>query len=75
MGFRPLQRVKQGKRPTPGLPDPAVLHSQVFSTSQRFIPPLTVPALFHAGSAHGVSDPSELSPSKDRVVFQRPIPS
>lgn len=30
MGFRPLQRVKQGKRPTPGLPDPAVQRLQAF---------------------------------------------
>jgi hypothetical protein len=38
MGFRPLQRIGQRKRPTPGLPHPAVLHSQVFSTSQCFLP-------------------------------------
>jgi hypothetical protein len=75
MGFRPLQRVNQGKRPALGLPLPAVLRSQVFSTSQRFIPPWTVPALFHAGSTRGVLDPSERSPSKDRVAFQLPIPS
>jgi len=31
-----------------------VLHSQVFSTSQCVIPPLSVPALFHAGSTPGV---------------------
>jgi hypothetical protein len=75
MGFRPLQRVGLGKRPAPGLPHPAVLRSQAFSTSQRFIPPRTVPALFHAGSTHGVCDPTELSPAEDRVAFQLPIPS
>jgi hypothetical protein len=31
-----------------------VRHSQVFSTSQCIIPPLSVPALFHAGSTPGV---------------------
>jgi hypothetical protein len=75
MGFRPLQRIALGKRPTPGLPHPAVLRSQAFSTSQRFAPPLDVPALFHAGSTHGVWDPSELSPSRDRDAFQLPLPS
>jgi hypothetical protein len=38
LGFRPLQRFSQEKRPIPGLPHPAVLHSQVFSTSQCVIP-------------------------------------
>jgi hypothetical protein len=36
---------------------------------------LTVPALFHAGSAHGVWDPAELSPPEDRVASRHPIPS
>jgi hypothetical protein len=62
MGFRPLQRINRWKRPAPGLPHPAVLHSQVFSTSQRFIPPSVVPALFHAGSTPGVFYPTEHSP-------------
>jgi hypothetical protein len=75
VGFRPLQRISQKKRPTPGFPCLAVLHSQVFSTSQCFIPLLTVPALFHAGSTRGVWYPSERSPSKDRVVSQLPLPS
>jgi hypothetical protein len=75
MGFRPLQRVARGKRPTPGLPRPAARRSQVFSTSQRFTPPLDVPALFHAGSTHGVWDPTERSPSSDRVASQLPFPS
>jgi hypothetical protein len=75
MGFRPLQRIGPGKRPTPGLPHPAVLRSQVFSTSQRFMPPLTVPALFHAGSTRGVWYPPELSPSEDRSAFRLSIPS
>jgi len=75
MGFRPLQRLGQEKRPAPGLPHPAVLHSQAFSTSQCFIPLLAVPALFHAGSTHGVLDPAELSPPEDRVPFRFPLPS
>jgi hypothetical protein len=37
--FLPLQRSENGERPTPGLPHPAVLRSQVFSTSQRFNSP------------------------------------
>jgi hypothetical protein len=75
MGFRPLQRVNQKKRPTPGLPHPAVLHSQVFSTSQRFLPLLAVPALFHAGSTHGVFYPSERSPCWNRFAFRLTFPS
>jgi hypothetical protein len=75
LGFRPLQRFSQEKRPTPGLPHPAVLHSQVFTTSQCFIPLLAVPASFHAGSTPGVLDPAELSPTEDRVPFRLPIPS
>jgi hypothetical protein len=49
-----LQRSGSGERPAPGLPDPAVLRSQVFSTSQRFAPPSTVTALFHAAGALGI---------------------
>jgi hypothetical protein len=75
MGFRPLQRLGQEKRPAPGLPHPAVLHSQAFSTSQCLIPLLAVPALFHAGSTPGVLDPAELSPPEDRVPSRFPIPS
>jgi len=75
MGFRPLQRISREKRPALDLPHPAVLHSQVFPTSQCFIPFPTVPALFHASSVHGFLDPAELSPSQDRVAFRFPIPS
>jgi hypothetical protein len=75
MGFRPLQRIGLRKRPAPGLPHPAVLRSQVFSTSQRFIPPRAVPVLFHTGSTHGVWDPTECSPPADRVASRLPIPS
>jgi hypothetical protein len=39
------------------------------------IPFLAVPALFHAGSTHGVLDPAELSPPEDRNNFRSPIPS
>jgi hypothetical protein len=45
---------------TTGLPDPSSRHSQVFSTSQCFLPPLTFPALFHAGRTLGIR-PLELS--------------
>jgi hypothetical protein len=54
LGFAPLQRIGNGNRPAPGLPGPAVLRSQVFSTSQRFVPPVSVTALFHAASTHGI---------------------
>ena len=37
--FLPFGDVWYGKRPTPGLPHPAVLHPQVFTTSRRFLPP------------------------------------
>jgi hypothetical protein len=75
MGFGSLQRISREKRPTPGLPHPAVLRSQAFSTSQRFIPSPTVPALFHTGSTRGILDPAELSPPEDRSAFRLPIPS
>jgi hypothetical protein len=52
--FLPLQRSGNGERPTPGLHHPAVQHSQVFSTSQRFTPPASVTALFHAAGTLGV---------------------
>jgi hypothetical protein len=74
MGFRPLQRIARWKRPTPDLPIPAVLRSQVFSTSQRLIPPPNVPALFHADSTRGVLDPSELSPPRDQVPLTVSLP-
>jgi len=37
-----------------GLPGPSTLHSQVFRTSQCFLPPVAFPALFHAGRALGI---------------------
>jgi len=37
--FLPFGDVRLGKRPTPGLPHPAVLRPQVFATSRRFLPP------------------------------------
>jgi hypothetical protein len=63
----PLQRFGEGKRPAPGLPHPAVLRSQVFSTSQRLLPPLTFPALFRAGCTPGVF-PSRGFPSLEFVA-------
>jgi hypothetical protein len=74
MGFRPLQRIGLRKRPTPGLPHPAVLRSQVFSTSQRFFPPQAVPVLFHTGSTHGVWDPTECSPPNGSGCFSASHP-
>jgi len=63
-GLLPLQRV-----PAPGsgfvglgLPSPNRLRLQVFSTSWRLHPPERLPALFRAGSAHGVR-PSKLCSS------------
>jgi hypothetical protein len=72
MGFGSLQRISREKRPTPGLPHPAVLRSQAFSTSQRFIPSPTVPVLFHTGSTRGILDPAEFSPPEDRPPFGFP---
>lgn len=60
-GLLPYDACLQRKRPTPGLPDPAVQHLQAFSASWRFAPPDTRPTLFHVGGACGVS-PSEVFP-------------
>jgi hypothetical protein len=37
--FSPFSGIRCGKRPTPGLPHPAVLRPQAFSASRRVIPP------------------------------------
>jgi hypothetical protein len=50
-----------------------VQRSQVFSTSQRFTPPNTVPALFHAGNTHGVL-PSRGFPSLESERLPTPAP-
>lgn len=60
---RPFGASGNGKRPTPDLPHPAVLRLQAFSASWRFVPPETVPALFHAGGTLGVL-PSEVCSSR-----------
>jgi hypothetical protein len=56
-----------------GLSCPAVQRSQAFSTSQRFAPPESVTALFHAASALGVF-PSEVSPRKKPLRLPTPAP-
>jgi hypothetical protein len=53
--WRPSSVRGNEQRPTPELPTPAAQHLQAFSASWR-VPPLeTLPALFHAGDAHGLS--------------------
>jgi hypothetical protein len=59
----PFDASGNGKRPTPGLPHPAVRRLQAFSASWRFIPPGAVPALFRTGNALGVR-PSEVCSSR-----------
>jgi hypothetical protein len=59
--FLPLQRTGHGERLAPGLPRPGTQRSPVFSTAQRFTPPLTVAALFRAAGTPGVS-PSRAFP-------------
>lgn len=59
--FVPFDASGIRKRPTPGLPYPAVQRLQAFSASWRVAPPDTLPALFHAGGAYGVL-PSEVFP-------------
>jgi hypothetical protein len=44
--FLPFGDIGLGKRPTPSLPCSAVLHPQVFSTSRRFVPPLSFQPCF-----------------------------
>jgi len=53
--FRPDSALEWGidEHPT-GLPHPSTQRSQVFSTSQRLLPPQPFPALFRAGDAPGV---------------------
>jgi len=60
-GLSPHDAWGNGKRPTPGLPRPAVLRLQAFSASWRLVPPVALLALFHASNAFGVS-PSEVFP-------------
>jgi hypothetical protein len=59
-----------GKRPTPGLPHPAALRLQAFSTSWRLVPPETLPVLFHTGNVPGLL-PSEVCSSHVAAVTSR----
>jgi hypothetical protein len=59
-----------------GLASPARLRPQVFSTSRRFISSTAnLPALFRAGSVHGVAPFKALFLPRGRTPFPVPIPS
>jgi hypothetical protein len=59
-----------------GLASPVRLRPQVFSTSRRFgSSAASLPALFHAGSAHGVAPFRALFLPRGRTPFPVPIPS
>jgi hypothetical protein len=53
-GFGPFGACGFGQRLIPGLPPPATRRPRVFSTPRRIAPPVTCPALFHAGNAPGL---------------------
>jgi len=53
-GFGPFGAYGFGQRLIPGLPPPATRRPRVFSTPRRIAPPVTCPALFHAGNAPGL---------------------
>lgn len=53
-GFSPFGACRGGQRLVPGLPPPATRRPRAFSTPRRFAPPISCPALFHAGSTLGL---------------------
>lgn len=54
-GWGTLRRFQKRAATCAGFPHPTELRPQAFSTSRRFIPLATSPALFRAGSALGLS--------------------
>jgi hypothetical protein len=54
-GFLPFGACGGGQRLVPGLPPPATRRPRAFSAPRRFAPPISCPALFHAGSTLGLA--------------------
>jgi hypothetical protein len=54
-GFLPFDACGRGQRLMPGLPPPATRRPRASSAPRRVAPPPSSPALFHAGSALGLS--------------------
>jgi hypothetical protein len=74
--FRPDSALEWGidEHPT-GLPHPSTQRSQVFSTSQRLLPPQPFPALFRAGYASWGFHLQSFYLAGIRFVSRRPLPS
>lgn len=73
-GSSPFDACGGGQRLVPGLPPPATRRPRASSAPRRFAPPISCPALFHAGSALGLGAFRGFSSPVAGLAFRRGLP-